>query len=63
MNQDRMAYPVPEAAAIIGIGRTKLLEEISAGRLSSITIGRRRLVTRTALEGYLAAAEVSKDVA
>ena len=50
----RLAYPIPEAAEILGIGRTTLYAEIGAGRLSTITIGRRRLVTREALEDYLA---------
>ena len=51
----RLAYPIPEAAAELGIGRTTLYGEIAAGRLPTITIGRRRLVTRQALEDYLAA--------
>jgi len=48
-----LAYGIPEAAAVIGIGRTTLYAEIGAGRLPTITIGRRRLVTRDALEDYL----------
>lgn len=49
----RLAYPIPEAAQIIGIGRTTLYGEIAAGRLETVTIGRRRLITRAALESYL----------
>lgn len=51
----RLAYPIPEAAEILGIGRTTLYAEIGAGRLPTITIGRRRLVTAQALDDYLAA--------
>ena len=48
-----LAFPIPEAASVIGVGRTTLYAEITAGRLPTITIGRRRLVTRRALEDYL----------
>lgn len=50
---DRLAYPIPEAADLLGIGRTTLYAEIAAGRLATITVGRRRLVTRDALATYL----------
>jgi excisionase family DNA binding protein len=39
-----LLYSLDEAAARIGIGMTKLNELIAAGSLSTITIGRRRLV-------------------
>lgn len=51
----RLAFPVGEAAQIIGIGRTTLYAEIASGRVQTVTIGKRRLVTRQALEAYLAA--------
>lgn len=50
----RLAYPIPEAAQAIGVGRTTLYAEIAAGRIATVTIGRRRLITRAALEAYLA---------
>lgn len=53
--RDRLAYPIPEAAEIIGIGRTTLYREIGLGRIATVAIGRRRLVTRQALEAYVAA--------
>ena len=37
-------YALDDAAAHLGIGMTKLNELIAAGSLSTITIGRRRLV-------------------
>ena len=37
-----------------GIGRTKLYEEISAGRIESVTIGKRRLVLVPSLLRLLA---------
>ncbi len=51
---DRLAYPLAEAAAQLGIGRSKLYSEIAAGRLRTVAIGRRRLVPRSELERYLA---------
>lgn len=52
---DRLAYTIPEAAQNIGIGRTTLYAEITAGNIETVTIGRRRLITRQALERYLQA--------
>ena len=40
----RLACTIDEACRATGIGRTKLYEEISAGRIESVTIGKRRLV-------------------
>lgn len=50
---DKLAYRIPEASDVSGIGRTKLYEEISSGRLESISVGRRRLIPADALEAYL----------
>lgn len=54
---DQLAYRIPEAAARVGLGRTKLLEEVSAGRLRVIRVGRRVLVTDDELRRYVAALE------
>jgi excisionase family DNA binding protein len=48
-----LAYNVPRAVEMIPIGRTKLYEEIAAGRLKSIKVGTRRLVTHQALQDFL----------
>ena len=40
----RLACTIDEACQATGIGRTRLYEEISAGRIESVTIGKRRLV-------------------
>ncbi len=40
----RISCTIDEACQATGIGRTKLYEEISAGRVETTTIGRRRLV-------------------
>lgn len=46
---ERLAYGIRDAAAVSGLSRSKLYELIKSGRLSSIKIAGRRLVTRAAL--------------
>jgi len=50
---ERLLYPIPEAAARLGIGRTVLYEKIAAGEIESVVIGRRRLVADSALRAYV----------
>lgn len=38
---------------MVGIGRTKGYSEVNAGRIRTVRVGRRRLVTRQALLDYL----------
>lgn len=44
---------VEEAARQLGIGRSALYGELAAGRLRSLTIGRRRLVPSSAIAEYV----------
>ena len=44
---------VEEAGALLGIGRSKVYDEISAGRLRSLTVGRRRLVPGSAISAFI----------
>lgn len=46
----RLAYSVPEAAAVTGLGKTTLYALIGSGKLPSCTIGRRRLIASADLE-------------
>jgi excisionase family DNA binding protein len=55
-----LAHRIPEAAQRLGIGRTKLLEEVAAGRLEVVRVGRRVLITEGALRRYIAVLERSK---
>ncbi|MEU3007858.1 helix-turn-helix domain-containing protein [Streptomyces sp. NPDC007020] len=41
---ERLLYRPEEAAAVLGVGRSLLYEEIRLGRLQTVRIGRRRLV-------------------
>ncbi|MGC8635251.1 MAG: excisionase family DNA-binding protein [Candidatus Limnocylindrales bacterium] len=46
---------VDEAADALGIGRSRLYEEIGTGRLRSLKVGRRRLVPASAITAYIEA--------
>lgn len=48
-------YSVPEAAEQLGVGTTKVKQLIAAGRLASVTIGRRRLVPAASVRAFGAA--------
>ena len=41
---DAILISIPDACKALGIGRSKVYELISEGRLETVTIGRRRLV-------------------
>lgn len=49
----RLAYPVNEAADLLGVSRSQLYELFSTGEVSSVKIGARRLVRHEALVDYL----------
>lgn len=48
-----LAYSINDAAAVIGIGPTLLEELIARGEIKSFKVGRRRLVSRAALEAFV----------
>lgn len=54
---------IDSAAAMLGIGRSRLYDEIGAGRLRSIKVGRRRLVPAGAIADYIAAGDVQQRTA
>jgi excisionase family DNA binding protein len=45
---------VDEAAALLGIGRSRTYDEIAAGRLRSLRVGRRRLIPSGAIAAFVA---------
>lgn len=51
---DRVLYDVAAVQRVTGLGRSKIFEEIAAGRLASVQVGRRRMVTRAQLEAWVA---------
>ena len=50
---ERLAYSVDEAAAITGLSRDLLYDQMRAGKLAYLKIGRRRIITRQHLEAFL----------
>jgi excisionase family DNA binding protein len=59
----RLAHPIPEAADLIGVGRTKVYELIESGALGTVTIGRRRLVPHADLVDYIERLRSDREVA
>lgn len=57
--QNRLAYSPAEVARLLGIGRTRLYEEIGSGALRSFCLGRRRLIRIEAIRDWLAAQEAA----
>jgi len=51
---ERLAYSVAEAAFITGLSRDLLYDQMRAGKLAYLKVGRRRLITRQNLEAFLA---------
>jgi excisionase family DNA binding protein len=50
---DRLAYSVKEAAEATGLSRDLLYDEMRAGRLAYLKVGRRRIITRQQLQAFL----------
>jgi len=48
-----LLYPVDEAAALLGIGRTNVYYLMNDGKLGSVRIGSRRLIPRAALLAFV----------
>jgi excisionase family DNA binding protein len=42
--ESKLSATIAETCQATGIGRTKLYEELAAGRIQSTTVGRRRLI-------------------
>lgn len=55
-----LAVSPAEAARLLGIGRTRLYEELGSGALPSFSLGRRRLIRVAALEAWITAREASR---
>jgi hypothetical protein len=54
MNHEILAYRVPDAGRITGLGNTKLYELIGAGILDARKAGSRTLITAESLNRYIA---------
>lgn len=58
--QERLAHTVPQACERANLGRSKLYEEIKAGRLKVVKIGRKTLITEDTLRAYLRQMETTR---
>ena len=50
---DPLAVPIPEAARLLGCGRSKLYELIKANEIPILKLGRRSLVPTAALRSFI----------
>jgi excisionase family DNA binding protein len=50
---DRLAYSVEEAARVTGLSRDLLYDQMRAGKLLYLKVGRRRIITRQHLGAFL----------
>ena len=60
---DRLTYTVTEAAVLLGISRTTAYECVRRGEIPSLTLGRRVVISRAALERMLDGGLDHADVA
>lgn len=54
-----IAVSPAEAARLIGLGRTRLYEEISSGALRTFRLGRRRMISIAAIKEWVAKQEAA----
>jgi excisionase family DNA binding protein len=50
---NKLSYSIAEATRAIGIGRSKLFQELAVGRLKAVKLGSRTLITHDELARYL----------
>jgi excisionase family DNA binding protein len=50
---NRLLYSVPEAARLLGVGRTYMFRLIASGEVESIKLGKLRRIPRGALGRYI----------
>lgn len=48
----RLLHPIPDAAEVLGIGRSTLYNLITNGDIAIVKIGRRTLIAQDELERY-----------
>lgn len=52
---NNVVVSIPEAAYILGVGRTAVYDMLGRGELESVHVGRRRLVTTSSIRAKLQA--------
>jgi excisionase family DNA binding protein len=51
---EKLAYSVAEAARVLGLSHSMIYDQLRTGRLDSLKVGRRRIITRDHIERLLA---------
>lgn len=54
-----VAYSLNEAAKLIGIGKTRLYEEIGSKRLRAVKVGKRTLILSSDIQAWLSSLPVA----
>lgn len=54
---EKRLFSVENVMQMLNVGRTKVYNEMDSGRLRSVKVGRRRLVTAAALDEFIAMLE------
>jgi excisionase family DNA binding protein len=54
---EKLAYSIDEVAEATGLSRSLIYDEMNAGHLQSVKVGRRRIITRQQLDAFLGTAE------
>lgn len=49
----QLSYTIDQVMNLTGIGRTKLYQELNAGRLKGVKVGRKTLITDGSLKEWL----------
>lgn len=62
MSKTPAAYTIDDATQVLGLSRPTLYREISAGRLRTYHVGRRRYVSADAVREYIAAREAESRI-
>lgn len=52
---EKLLHPVDDARILISIGRNKFYEEVAAGRLVIIKVGKKSLVPQSSIDEYILA--------
>jgi excisionase family DNA binding protein len=56
MSEAQLCHSIPETARLLGIGKRSVYRQINEGNLPVIKLGRRTLVTSSALRDFIEAA-------
>jgi excisionase family DNA binding protein len=56
MFEAQLCHSIPEAARLLGVGKRSIYRQISEGNLPVVKLGRRTLVSSSALRAFVEAA-------